>query len=1025
VSETGGIVHRFLRGQQPGTVAARRMLVSCGVGVPVLGVLRLWGAHAGLYSNTVGTALLVTAFLIVIAVVAATTARRLNRVAAELEGERAQLRRSSAQLGEIVRLSPLPLIISRISDGRISAVNAAWLETFGFEDESEVIGRTSIELGLYPNPEDRLPIAGALGRGERVNANQLELCSRTGQVMTMQVSAQRLELEGEPHILGVLVDLTEQLRNEQQMARLASENSLLLEAAADGIIALDLDGRITYVNSMVTRMLRWPRAKLVGEPMYKLLHHTLPDGTPRPRRQSPIRKVLDTGGRARVDDDVFWCADGTPLAIAYTVAAISAGSGVDGAVVYFRDITERKRWTRELEDARQQAVDASRMKSEFLATMSHEIRTPMNAVIGMTGLLMRTELDDEQREYAEHVRSSGEALLTLIKDILDFSKIEAGRIELEQAPFDLRLAVEDTADVIAAAAHAKGLELAVSLDPGLPPEVVGDANLLRQILLNLLSNATKFTAEGEIVVSARPVPGDAGSDGGQSERPAVIRFEVSDSGIGIAPEAQERLFQSFTQADASTTRRYGGTGLGLAISRRLAELMGGTIGLESVPGEGSTFWVEIPFGIGPATAPAKTPGGESADTLADRLRGTRVLAVDDNATARRLLCEQLRTWHLEVDDVGGGQAALEALRRAAAAGRPYALVVTDLQMPGLDGLELAGVIAADARIAAPVVALSSHRAADAAAARSSGLTMDVLTKPAHSSRLFETVAAALGAIKRTEVSPRGVTRAGGGGERILVVDDNAVNQRVATLMLENAGYVVDAVADGREALRALTGLPYDAVLMDLEMPVMDGWSAIEAIRRGESGSPLIPVIALSAAALPEDRRRALESGADLHLAKPIRTAELEAALHEVLRIRRTAAVEAAPAEESSSPLGPEGGAGGADDVLDRDRVAQLRALDGTGAALDELNGRFFARVGVRVTDLERLAGGTDLEALRRLAHELRGSAANLGFRQLAASCTKLEAAVSGPATSDSASLVRLAGDVRTAEEAARGAVAQL
>ena len=576
MSETG-VVRHFLRGRQPGTVAARRMLLACGVGVPVLGVLRLWGAHAGLYGNTVGTVLLVAAFLAVIAVVAASTARKLNRVAGELEDERAQLRRSSEQLGDIVRLSPLPLIISTISDGRISAVNEAWLETFGFERESEVIGHTSIELGLYPRPADRQPIASALARGGRVNANRLELCSRSGQVMNMQVSAQRVEVDGEQCILGVLVDLTEQLRNEQEMARLASENSLLLEAAADGIIALDLDGRITFVNSMVTRMLRWPRAKLVGEPMYHLLHHTLPDGTPRPRGESPIRIVLDGGGRARVDDDVFWCADGTPLAVAYTVAAIAAGSGVDGAVVYFRDITERKRWTRELEEAREQAVDASRMKSEFLATMSHEIRTPMNAVIGMTGLLLRTDLSDEQREYADQIRNSGEALLTLIKDILDFSKIEAGRIELEHATFDLRLAIEDTADVIAATAHAKGLELAVSLDPGLPRNVVGDANLLRQILLNLLSNAAKFTTEGEIVVNARPASRDP-------VRPGLIRFEVSDTGIGIAADAQERLFQSFTQADASTTRRYGGTGLGLAISRRLAELMGGTIGLESVPG---------------------------------------------------------------------------------------------------------------------------------------------------------------------------------------------------------------------------------------------------------------------------------------------------------------------------------------------------------------------------------------------------------------------------------------------------------
>ena len=400
--------------------------------------------------------------------------------------------------------------------------------------------------------------------------------------------------------------------------------------------------------------------------------------------------------------------------------------------------------------------------------------------------------------------------------------------------------------------------------------------------------------------------------------------------------------------------------------------------------------------------------------------------MDDNATARRLLCEQLRSWKLDVDDAADGVAALETLRLAAATGHAYTLVVTDLEMPGMGGLELASLVAADARIAAPVVALSSHRAADAAAALSSGLTLDVLTKPAHSSRLFEVVAAALGATERTTSRPSTEARANGGGERVLVVDDNAVNQRVATLMLQNAGYVVDAVADGREALRTLAGLPYDAVLMDLEMPVMDGWSAIEAIRRGEAGSPRIPVIALSAAALPEDRRRALESGADLHVAKPIRTAELEGALDEVLRPRRTAAAGATPTGQTGTAAGacpagsPESGDGG-DDVIDRDRVAQLRALDGTGAALDELNGRFFAGVAGRVADLERLAAGTDLEALRRLAHELRGSAANLGFRQLARTCTELEAAVTGAAASDAPSLLRLVGDVRAAQAAARDA----
>ena len=1130
MSRRGRSATRFLRGGEPGTVAARRMMLAATVGVPVLGGLRLWGAHAGLYSNEVGTGLLVMAFLVVMAVLSAGTARRLNRAAAELEDERAslasvlsaaagyaivaigldgeillanpgtelllgyradeligsagrfdlvdpaelvaraaelgvepglgaffanvgpgesetrewtmvrkdggrvpvsltlsamvvdgavtgytgiardiseerrilhELHRTTEQLTEIVRLIPLPLIISRMSDARISVVNAAWLETFGFERDADVLGRSAAELELYARAGDRQPISNALARGERVSAADVELRHRDGRSIQMQVSAQQLEIDGEPCILGVLVDLTDQLRNEQELARLASENSLLLEAAADGIIALGVDGRITYVNSTVTRLLRWPRSKLVGELMYEVVHHTLPDGSPRPRGKSPIRRVLSEGGRAGVDDDIFWCGDGTALPIAYTVAAVSAGSRLDGAVVYFHDITERKRWTRELEDAREQALEASRMKSEFLATMSHEIRTPMNAVIGMTGLLLRTGLDAEQREYAEQVRSSGEALLTLIKDILDFSKIEAGRVELEHAEFDLGMAIEDTIDLVAATAHAKRLELVVSLSPELPGRVIGDANLLRQILLNLLSNAVKFTAEGEVVVTAVHDLDRAAGEGR-----AMVRFEVSDSGIGIAADAQQRLFQSFTQADASTTRRYGGTGLGLAISRRLAELMGGAIGVSSAPGKGSTFWFRIPFDLAASRPPA---------TLADRLRGARVLAVDDNATARRPLCDRLRSWELSVDTADDGRSALELMRRAAAAGRPYVLVVTDFAMPGFDGLELAEAISGDSGIAVPVVVLSSHRAETAAAARSSGLAIDVLAKSAHVSRLFESVAAALGG---TEPSAGLATATGirGAGERILVVDDNAVNQRVATLMLEHAGYVVDAVADGREALRALDGLPYDAVLMDLEMPVMDGWTAIRAIRRGAAGRPGIPVIALSAAVLAEDRRRALEAGADLHVAKPIRNNELERALDQVLRAGPPAPGGSpgfGPAPAGGSPgLAPAAG----DGVLDSDRLVALRRLDESGAAVGELMRMFFAAAGGRLAELGRLADASDGDALRRLAHEVRGSAANLGLVGLAGACARLEAA-------HGEGLPELVGDVRAAEEAARAAVA--
>jgi two-component system sensor histidine kinase/response regulator len=885
----------------------------------------------------------------------------LERETAASRGREAESSRLYKYYEAVLLNSPLA-IVTLDPAHRIVACNPAFTRLFGYS-EAEVLGQDLDPL--VANDAQRAEaerFTRQSAEGEPINAVTRRR-RKDGELIDVELHSVPVRVgEDQVGILAIYLDLTLRHKAQAELERQKQYWEALVQTSPVAIVTLDLLGNIVSCNPAFEMLFGYWQDEAVGRALDPLV--SVDEGA---RRLAAELTNTSLGGSIVHMLATRRRKDGTAVEVELFGSPVTVSGQRIGAVGIYHDVGELVR-------ARREAEQADRAKSAFLANMSHEIRTPMNGVIGMIELTMDTSLSDEQRDFLSTARESAEALLTLLNDILDFSKIEAGRLELEVLDFNLRTSVEGVAETLAIRADAKGLEMACSVQDSCPAYVRGDPGRLRQVLVNLTGNAVKFTERGEVVMRVELES--------ETDTQATVRFAVADTGIGIPVEQAARLFERFVQGDETTTRKYGGTGLGLAISRELVEMMGGRIGVDSRPGEGSTFWFTLPMEkvAGPIFTPLAVP---------DELAGMPVLIVDDNETSRKILTKMLESYGCRVEAVSSGQQAVSRLTTAAQAKDPFRVGFLDMQMPELDGEQTARAIKSDALIrdVSLIILTSMGKRGDASRLESIGCA-GYLVKPVRRTQLFEALMTVLGRSSQpSEVSRPGLvtrhTLIERNEARILLAEDNPINRKLAVEVLSRAGYPVDTVENGRQAVEALEAGRYSLVLMDVQMPAMDGFEATGRIRALEGDQTHTPIIAMTAHAMKGDRERCLKAGMDDYISKPLKTSELFEVIDRWARLPVRRLVD----KPAPGPGAPE--ATGALEPVDLAKA--MPYFGGDEQLFRELLTEFVGHFDSEVAKLRASQQIGDAKTFARQAHSLKGIAATFSADTVLSSAQQLEA----------------------------------
>jgi PAS domain S-box-containing protein len=979
----------ILTSRESGGELARRLIPPAIILPIILGYLGLAGNWANFSEAELRISVLVMGTIIFFATFILLHAYFVDQVENERKKADIALKLNQAQLQAILDHTSAVIHIQDIQ-GRFVLVNRQFEKLF-HKSSIEIIGknldeilpRTLAEKNITYNQtvlELRAPI---VYEESYIDKNKNELRYYVSNKFPI------FNEQGIPHAIGgIAADITEIKRIHETLRESEERLSLALKSAQAGSWTWDIKRNILVWDDYLHHLFGLTPGAFPGtfEAFINLIcpedrkqiaenfKQTLEQGT---ENDAEFRIIQPNGTLYYVSirGKVYWDDTGHPIRM----------TGVCWNITRYKNAEKELRHAKEMaEGLAEQAAEASRAKSAFLAAMSHEIRTPLNGVIGMTGLLLDTSLSAEQRDYVDTIRISGEALLSVINDILDFSKIESGRMELEDMDFDLHALVDDVVEIIAAQTHKKGIAIGAYVEPNVPAWFTGDPARVRQVLNNLLGNAAKFTEKGEISVRVKLLM--------KADKTITLLFEVIDTGIGITPEVRARLFQPFSQGDISTSRKYGGTGLGLAISKRLVEIMDGTLDAESFPGRGTRFWFTIQL------IECAPPSAKLQYDVPSELMGSRILCIDDNAINREIIKRQIDNWKMNCDVAVNAAEALSMLKKAAAENKPYMLAIVDYMMPGMTGTEMVQIMRQLHQIArTPTILVSSLGTIfDGQELKNLGISM-VLTKPLRQGKLFESIVTVLKSVYETGeaiITPivlepviRKRKKA-----RILLVEDNAINQQVASRILNKLGYNADIAANGLEALQSIKKITYDLIFMDCQMPEMDGYTATEEIRKLEKTkqSKHIPILAMTAHALKGDREKCLQVGMDDYITKPIDVKIISAALDQWLPKEEGESDNTAPLTPVAAPA-PVSQVASSEKMIDMERIQDIFGDD--QPAIKDFLKSFVEATAELLTAIQTDVKTQNLQAAKDQFHRLKGSSGNSGITPLHELSIKAEQSV--------------------------------